>query len=338
MTEHHLADEWLNIGYPNRDFDGYALFGALRGDGEFEALKMITLLGGVDGFDWGWKGVPADPEYCFYEIRLIGEERTVLFVAEPRRHEFSHSRDELDLRLDNRVHLSGTWPSMHWELSAPGGDLAISIDAKAETVMWSPDLVHRGTAWSTYLHMDYEYQGRALVDGRELDLSGIGTFDRPMGVLRKSARSPGVGFWQWDGLMINDAYGLFGWHAVDGNGDVLKSIGSTNFPDGVFKQGDLEFSYTSFEDRGNISQPRSWECTLRTDLGTMRYKVEAVGEHWDGVVAPLGTGLPNPLLRVQGEFAEPGGDRPAQAFTGKGTGESVQCLWDPVTNRPTRPW
>jgi hypothetical protein len=338
MGQHSISDDWMNIGFPGRDFDGYSLFGAIRGSGEFEAIKLITLLGGVGAFDWGWKNLPPDLDYCFYEIRLIGEKRTVGHVAEPHRHEFRYSRDKLDLRLGDQVRLSGSWPNMSWALASADGTLSVAIEAKAQSVHWSPTLVHRETAWVTYAHLDFEYEGLAVVEGVHHDISGIGTFDRPMGRIHHSSRSPGIGYWQWDGLMLDDKFGLFHWHIVDGDGNVLLSEGATNYPDYVFKTGKLDFAYREFEPRGNISRPTRWDCALITDVGTLRYDVQAVGETWDGTVAPLGTGLPNPLLRVRGVFEGSGTRAPSRSFVGKGTGESVQCLWNPATNTPSRPW
>ena len=61
----------------------------------------------------------------------------------------------------------------------------------------------------------------------------------PIGTLRPTLRSPGVGYWEWDGFQVGDEHGLFAWHAVDGLGSTVVSEAVTTYPDGERHVGPL---------------------------------------------------------------------------------------------------
>jgi hypothetical protein len=331
----HVSDSVMAVGFPERDFDGYALFGALEGHDSFRAIKLIVFLGGLDGFDWGMARIPPDPTFSFWEITLIGDSESRRHFKTVDRSEFRAAREHLDVVLPGRVQLSGSWPSWEWEMSMPDEGVTVALTAKASSVYWSPNLVHKGTSWMTCAFADFTYEGLLTLDGTTTKVKGVGTFDHPFGVVRPTLRSPGVGFWEWDSFMINGEQGLFAWFAVDGNGKTIVADVVTTFPDGRSHVGQLDFEYTDFEDWNGIMVPRDWRCSAKVDHGELAYSVHAELEKPPGGWAP-GDALPNPLLVLSGVFN--GRDGSSIPLQGYGTGESIQALIDPKTGNSKLPW
>ena len=336
IDERSVSDLTMGVGFPERDFDGYALFGALQGHPKYKAIKLIVFLGGLDGYDWGMAHIPADPTFAFWEITLIGESESRRMFRTIDRGEFRTARDYLHVSLPGRVELSGSWPDWAWEMSIPDEQITVALKATASSTYWSPNLVHKGTSWITCAFADFRYEGTLTTGSDVTPFRGIGTFDHPMGIVRANVRSNGVGFWEWDSFMVNDDFGLFAWYAVDGAGGVIVADGVTTFPDGKTHLGRLMLDYKEFEDWRGITVPKAWSCNIEFDHGVLRYDVAAILERPPASRWQAGEALPNPLLSVRGEF-KPTQGRPIP-IEGHGTGESIQSLLDPKSRAPKRPW
>lgn len=326
-----------NVQFPERHFDGYWLFGAINGHPEFEAFKIGFNIGGFNGYDWGVKNIPADPNFCWYEITLIGRESKTTFVDMPiQRHEFDFEPHHLDIRLGDRFNVNAEWPYVNWYMASPDKNIIVQFKAETNIAHYGKNTVHKYTSWSMRHHPDFSYSGKITIDGVSHDFNGIGTIDHSKGVLFPSPTSQGVGYWEYDAFMIDDAYGLCELMLVDGAGRISGNEGATNYPDGNYHKGALEMEFTKFEQRGTVSMPREWKCKLVCDHGTLTYTVKGVGQHWDGVPHSLGDGFPNLLLLIEGEFVSNDGAR--RTFSGKGTGEFMLSEWNPETNSKYRPW
>ena len=169
-----------------------------------------------------------------------------------------------------------------------------------------------------------------------MSVRGVGTFDHPMGTLRPTLRSPGVGFWEWDAFQLGDEHGLFAWHAVDGVGSTVVSEAITSYPDGERHVGALTLEYTGFEDWSGTSVPSAWHCRIDADHGVFDYEVRAsLIKPVAGAGSP-GEAFPNPVLDLDGTFTPQGGA--ARPISGVGTGELIQSLLDPRTRLPKQPW
>jgi hypothetical protein len=331
-----VTDADMGVGFPERDFDGYALFGAIEGIAPYRAIKLILFLGGLDGYDWGMAHIPPDPAYAFYEIQLIGDTEAYRRFQPLRRSDLRAARSHLDIRLDDRVALSGTTSSWRWRMAMPDDDVEVALEATASHVLWSPNLVHKGTSWITPAFPDFRYEGTVRIGGTTADVRGVATFDHPIGTLRPTLRSPGVGYWEWDGFQVGDEHGLFAWHAVDGLGSTVVSEAITTYPDGERHVGPLTLEYRAFEDWAGTSVPSAWRCRVDADHGIFEYDVRAsLIKPVSGAGSP-GEAFPSPVLDLDGTFTAHGAD--PRRITGFGTGESIQSLLDPRTRRPKQPW
>lgn len=332
-----LSNDDLRIRFPEKDFDGYWLVGAIRGDDRFQAMFLGFGLGVNDGYDWGFRNVVPDTNFSLYVIRLITKDDTVTYAEQPiHRHRFQYDHKKLDVRLEDRVRIRAEWPNVSYYMASPDKRVVVEFDGKMSLVHWSPDMVLRGTSWVTVGMIDLEYEGIIRVDGEEQAFTGIGTLDHPSGRLFKSPTSPGMGWWEYNAFMIDEKFGLYQWKIVDSNGDIVFSDAATNYPDGKKHVGQLDLEYTRFEDRKTIAVPREWTNVVRADHGTFRYTVRAVGQDANGVPHTPGDPLPNFLLLLDGEFTDDDGK--VSKITGKGTGESVICELDPRTNTRKEPW
>ena len=327
----------MRIRFPEHDFDGYWMMGGIRGDGPYQAIVLGFSIGVNDGYDWGFIDVKPDPNFCLYAINLVGREEQVGYVEQPiHRHLFTYDRSRLDVRLGERFHVRGQWPKMQYFMASPDGRIKVELEGEMGIAKWSHDMVLRGTSWVTVAMPDFSFEGVATVDGVDLPIEGVGTLDHPMGRLFKSEASPGMGWWEYNCLMLNDEFGLYQWKIVDGEGQILSSDAVTNFPDHEYHSGVLELDYTDWEDRSTIQVPRAWATRITADHGTFEMTVRAQGQKNNGVPHRVGDPLPNFLLEVEGQFTPR--DGPALDVTGKGTGETVISEWNPATNTPHRPW
>ena len=332
-----LTNDDLRVRFPEHDFDGYWMFGGIRGDGPFEALLLGFSIGVNDGYDWGFIDVKPDTNFCLYAINLIGRSESRGYVEQPiDRHKFRYDRKHLDIQLEDRFHVMGEWPRMSYYMASADKSIIVELDGNMSIAHWSPDMIFRGTSFVTVCMPDFNYQGVITVDGEEQDFSGTGVLDHPMGRIFQSQTSPGMGHWEYNCMMLNEHYGLFQWNIVDGNGETMYSEAVTNFPDGKYHIGRVQFAYLEYEDRGTISVPRLWRCTIEADHGTFEHEVRAVGQQWDGNPYRIGTPLPNFLLILEGEFISNEGHK--LSVHGKGTGESVISERNPATGQRQKPW
>ena len=161
-----VTDADMGVGFPERDFDGYAMFGAIEGVPPYRAIKLILFLGGLDGYDWGMAHIPPDSVYAFYEICLIGETGAYRRFQPLRRSDFRAARSHLDIRLADRVDLSGTTSSWRWRMAMPDDGVEVDLEASASHVLWSPNLVHKGTSWITPVFPDFRYTGTVRMGAR----------------------------------------------------------------------------------------------------------------------------------------------------------------------------
>jgi len=334
-----LTDDDMRVRFPEHDFDGYWLMGGIRGSGEFEALLLGFSIGVNDGYDWGFIDVKPDPDFCLYTFRFVGRERSVGYGEQPiHRHEFDYDRRRLDVRRGPRFHVEGSWPNITYHMESADGEMTVDLRGRMGGIAhWSRDMVLRGTSWVTVAMPDLEYEGLLKVGADEFAFTGVGTLDHPMGRIFQSPVSAGMGWWEYNCFMLNEKFGLYQWKIVDGTGEVLSSEVVTNFPDGKYHVGALDLEYEAFEDRQTIHVPRAWRSVVHADHGVFEYRVEALGEKWDGAPHGVGAPLPNFLLSLDGVFT-PNGGAPPEQLTGKGTGETVVSEWNPHTNSSQRPW
>ena len=333
-----LSNEDLRIRYPAHDFDGYWFFGGLRGESEFTALMMGLSVGVNDGYDWGFREVIPDPDFGLYAFRIIGPDRSVGYGEQPiHRHHFDYDRRRLDIRLGSRVQVSIDPTECHYHMESLDGDLSLELyGTMGKIVSWTPDMVLRGTAWTTVAMPDIEFAGQFRIADQVIPLEGVGTLDHPMGRNRHSDLSSGMGWWEYNCFMLNERFGLFQWKIVDRQGETILARAVTDFPDGKKHAGPVELTYTEWEDRGTIHVPRAWNVVIRADHGILRHRVHAQGPPWDGVAHRRGDPLPNFSLDLSGTFEPRNG--PAQVTSGRGTGETVISERDPFHNRPQTPW
>ena len=332
-----LTDDDLRVRFPEHDYDGYWMFGGIRGDGPWQALLVGLSLGVNDGYDWGFIDVKPDTNFCLYALNLIGREECAGYLEQPiHRHRFRYDRRRLDIRLDDRLHVTGEWPRISYYVASADRSLIVELEGHMSIAHWSPDMILRGTSWVTVAIPDLHFQGQVTVHGERHEISGIGTLDHPMGRLFQSPTSPGMGHWEYNCMMLNERYGLYQWNIVDGNGEILASEAVTDFPDGRYHVGRLQLEYLDYEDRGPVHVPRAWRCRIEADHGTFEHVVRAVGQPWDGTPHRVGAPLPNFLLLLEGEFTGIGGSR--VQVRGKGTGETVISERDPRTGRRQKPW
>lgn len=330
-----LTDEQLRFKFPQNDYDAIWLFGAIRGNDRFKAIKVGVNVGTFDGYDWGMKDIVPDPNVCFFNITLIGDDEALIRNEYPARGDFQYDHQRLDVALDDRLRIVGEWPHMYWRLSS--GGVTVEFEARMSVAHWYPDFVLKGTSLAAVAIPDFEYSGTITIDGETTPFTGIGTIDRPSGRVFQSPTSKRVGYWQWDGIMLDDAFGLCQWKIVDGQGADAVLTGVTTYPDGAYHPGVLAIDYVSFEDRGGVPLPREMACRLSCDHGQLEYTVRGLGQAYDGTPHERGTVLPNLLYAVDGTF-HPADGGASRSFSGRGTGELILSEWNPQTNSKQTPW
>jgi len=333
-----LTNEEIRVRYPAHDFDGYWFFGGLRDSGEFTALMMGFSIGANDGYDWGFREVVPDPDFGLYVFQLIGPERSIGYGEQPiHRHHFNYDRRQLDVRLGSRLQVTIDPAELHYHMESDDGTISLDLDARmGKIVSWTPDMVLRGTAWTTFAVPDIEFTGEFRFADHVVPVDGIGTLDHPMGRNLRSNLSAGMGWWEYNCFMLNDLYGLFQWKIVDRAGETILARAVTNFPDGIKHLGSVELVYTEWENRESIQVPRAWDVVVHADHGVFRHSVRADGPPWDGVAHRRGDPLPNFALELDGTFEPLEG--PTLLVEGRGTGETVISERDPYSNQPQTPW
>jgi hypothetical protein len=330
-----LSNDDFRIRYPEKDFDGYWLVAGIRGEDRFQALFLGFGMGVNAGYDWGFKNVVPDINFSLYVIRLITKEDTVTYVEQPiHRHQFQYDHSKLDVRFEDRLRIHGEWPRVEYYMANPDKSIVIEFEGTMSIAHWSRDMVLRHTSWITVAMPDLEIEGVITVDGEQQPFSGVATLDHPSGRLFTSPTSPGMGWWEYNALMLNDKFGLYQWKIVDGDGEIMSSDAVTSFPDRKYHVAPLELEYTQWEDRGSIQVPRQWRSVIHADHGTFELITTAVGQESD--THERGDPLPNFLLLQEGEFR--GNDGTVVPITGKGSGESVISERDPYKNERQDPW
>jgi hypothetical protein len=136
--------------------------------------------------------------------------------------------------------------------------------------------------------------------------------------------------------MLNEEFGMFAWHIVDRQGEVILSEAVTDFPDGRYHRGRLSLRYDDFAQGDGVPVPQRWTCSVAADHGRLDYAVQVAGPRLDAASVRRGQPLPNYLLDVLGTFTPLEGD-PVE-IRGKGTGETVVSERDPRTGEPQKPW
>lgn len=333
-----LAATALNVDFPAHDFDGYWFFAGLRGDGPFQALMFGLSLGANDGYDWGFRHVTPDPDFGIVAMQAIGVDGAVGFAEQPvHRHRFRYARDRVRIHLEDVAHLEVDGDRLLVAMAAPDGSVSLELTGTlpAEAV-WTPDLIFRGTAFVSVALTGVAFTGTLRVGDTEHAIDGVGTLDHPMGTVRRSTVSRGMGWWEYNAFHLEDGHTLFQWYAVDGDGDVLLAAVATDVPDGQLRLGTVEVAYTEWQDRGGIGIPTAWDVVATFDDGVARYSVTAVGPPWDGTAHQPGSPYPNFALRLEGELVPTTG--PPTALRGWGTGETVVSERDPHRDAPQVPW
>jgi hypothetical protein len=331
------GDDELRVRFPEHDFDGYWFFGGLHGDGPYEAIVFGLSLGVNDGYDWGFRDVVPDTDFCLYRFELVGRDRSVGFLEQGiHRHAFRYSHRRLHIELSELVRFDGTWPQLSCVMRSRDGQSSLEMTGTMGLTHWSPDMVLRGTSWVTVMSPNVHFEGVLTHEGERVRFSGVGALDHPMGRLFKSPSTAGMGFWEYNCLMLNDEFGMFAWHIVDRQGDIVLSEAVTDFPDGRYHTGALSLAYREFAAGDGVPVPQRWTCTVDADHGRLEYEVRVAGPQIAPSAIRRGQPLPNYLLDVAGTFTPLEGD-PVE-IRGKGTGESVISERNPQTGSAQLPW
>jgi hypothetical protein len=294
-------------------------------------------LGAIDGYDWGFEPVAPDPDFGILAFQAIGREGSLGAGRQPiHRHEFAYDRRRCDIRLGNEARLTIAPPRLEVAMQSADGSIGLKISGRMGGISyWTPDMVLRGTSWVTFACPDIEFEGQIREGDETWDVSGIGTLDHPMGRVRRSALSAGMGWWEYNCFLIEDHFGLFEWYIVDRDGAVMLDRVVTNYPDGQLHVGRMTLDYVTWEDRGEVHVPTAWDVTVEADHGTFAYRVAAAGPTWDGTPQKRGQPLPNFVLELDGSFVSGGTRTPV---SGRGTGETVISERDPYRDAAQLPW
>jgi hypothetical protein len=197
-------------------------------------------------------------------------------------------------------------------------------------------MVFRGTAFVSVALTGVRFDGQVTAAGRSHPIRGVGTLDHPMGRVRRSAVSAGMGWWEYNCFRLAGSHTLFQWFAVDRSGDELLNLVATDAPDGTLRLGTLELTYSAWDQEGDTAIPVSWSVAARFPDAAARYSVAAAGPDRDGAAHERGAPYPNLLLRLDGEIRTThGGDH---RLEGVGTGETVVSERDPFHDAPQAPW
>jgi hypothetical protein len=329
-----LPEDLVRVRFPQHDFDGYWIFGGLSGCPRFGAVKFGVTVGAFSGYDWGLKDVPtADSDFCLYDCVLVGATESLRLAGDAiPRHAVRVSGSSLDVRIDDRLSLTGPWPRMSWRIG--GDDAELQLEAEAQPIYWLPQMIQSRSQWTSFVCPRTTYAGTLRIGDESWSVSGMGCFDHPMGRLGEFPQVPGVGWWQWNGYALDGGRSLWEWKVVNGDGEVIFSEGGTDFPDGRLRLGSLDLEYVRFESFGELPCPVEWRSQL--DLGDMTLSYDVRAEGADAAKQPLerGAALPNLLLHVDGAATGAGDGR----LRGTGTGETTICRRSPATNERQEPW
>jgi hypothetical protein len=332
------SDDELRVRFPAHDFDGYWFFGGLHGDGPFDAVMFGLGVGANDGYDWGFEDVQGDPDFGQMVFQMIGADGSVGANRQPiHRHEFAYDRRRMDVRVGGNIAVSMIDGTLRADLVSDDGARELHLVGQLpDHAYWTPDMIFRRTAFVSVAMPGIAFSGTFRDGDVTHTFSGIGTLDHPMGTLRHSVISRGMGWWEYNCMMIDQQFGLFQWFIIDGHGNQMLAAIATDYPDHRLHVGSLDLTYTEWQDRATQMVPTRWHVDAVMDHGSFEYEIVAGGAPWDGAPHVRGQPLPNFVLRLDGSFT-PTGQRPT-AVRGVGTGETVISERDPYHASRQLPW
>lgn len=333
-----LASDDLLVRFPEHDFDGYWFFGGLESSEPYEAVVFGLSLGANDGYDWGFRPVVPDPDFGIVAVQVVAPSHAVGFGLQPvHRHRFRYNRRRPHIALEHIAHLRIDGDGLEVAFASPDVQLELELAGRLPThAVWTPDMIFRGTCFVSVAIPGIEFEGVLRVGTGAHHLRGVGTLDHPMGTLRRSEVSRGMGWWEYNSFRLDGGHGLFQWFIEDREGGLVLDAVATDLPDGELRAGRVALRYVEWQERGPVAIPVRWEAEATFPHGTARYVVTVAGPPWDGAPHERGTPYPNFVLRLEGTFTERSGQ--VHPLGGTGTGETVVSERDPHRRSPQEPW
>jgi hypothetical protein len=305
------------------DLNGWWVFNAFRGDTYVQGIKIML---GV--------GEPA-PDQVAFQFLIYTKDGIYPYFTLKSPDLLKVAKDTHDTKFADLCHIRGTWPKYTVYAREPKNDINVTLEFDAKTVQYwkgGAPLVfnHFGTpkTWHVYYSAyDCETKAHFEIQGKKYDYTAIGDYENLWGRNLPGINLPSLGYWFYEPLMWNDAFGSVAWQIVYGDGSVYVAEGVTTIPDGTHKHFDsckFEVTEKFFDKATGHEVPRKWRVVLKGDFGTMEYEATGFGDIWL-----------NMYVEAEGEYRSSDGQ--TLALKGKGVSEFAMDRYNPVLKRSLGP-